>query len=904
MSVHDVLIATKFHVPAAGTDILPRGRLFQLLDEGLRLPLTLLSAPPGFGKTVLLANWIDTQPHSADRKIGWLSIDENDNQRDIFWRYFIAALQDISPAAGEIAREMLTASVPPDIKTILGRLINQLAVEQTSILIVLDDYHLIRSPEIHASLIFFLDHLPSTVHLFLLTREDPPLGLARRRARRQMVEIRAADLRFDLQETFRFLNETCKLGLTHGQIELLEQRTEGWIAGLQMAALSLRGRDTQSFFDSFSGDDRYIADYLIEEVLQLQEEGVRQFLLKTSILDRLSVSLCAALIGDSATARNLLDHLEHANLFLIPLDNHREWYRYHHLFRDLLRQRLAENFSPVEIAGLNRAASTWFEEQGDIVSAVQHALQIPDHVRATQLLQARSGFFFSSNQLPQYIDLIQKLPLDAIKLYPDLCMAVAWAAMATNQAQGPWLGLIEEHFNRKAETVLAEATLPPDVRAALLEVLILRLQGTFEFFDETKKETLLAIQSQLSALPAEQRALLNTVSSLKPVLLYDLGLQAEQSGEVDSAAYYFTETIALARSERNYHLLYLALGHLAGTQICQSHLQAARQTYEQAIELYTSGGTSPFAAVAYAGLSSIFYEWGDFQAAEEHLMKGLPLSQSWNNWESLIPLMLNQAHLESRRGNVQKAIAVLSLDKTPPHPGINLVLEAYAMLLRLREFDQGSASVWLVAHAADIALEVNTANQFLLLDVTRLLTGLLRFEDAIALMQRIIDFAEKGGQIHTLIQVKGVLAKTIWLQGNTPGAVECLLESLRLAAPESYLSTFVDEGAPMRDLLHLAKGRAPAEICDYINKILTGFGEEVSQPTKTALSPRSELSERELEVLLLVAEGLSNQEIAERLFISVTTVKTHIGNIFNKFGVTSRTQALAHAAELGLLPSH
>jgi LuxR family transcriptional regulator, maltose regulon positive regulatory protein len=904
MSVHDVLIATKFHIPAAGSDVMPRGRLFQLLDQGLRLPLTLVSAPPGFGKTVLLADWIHNRPPGDALKIGWLSIDENDNKPDIFWRYFVAALQNFSSEAGELAREMSAAPTLPDIQTILGRLINQLAVKETSILIVLDDYHLIRSPEIHASLAFFLDHLPPAVHLVLLTREDPPLGLARRRARRQVVEIRAFDLRFDLQESFQFINGTCRLGLTPEQIGILEQRTEGWIAGLQMAALSLQGRDTNSFFKSFSGDDRYIADYLIEEVLQLQEEAVRQFLLKTSILDRLSAPLCAAVIGGTLNARGMLDHLEHANLFLIPLDHRREWYRYHHLFQDLLRQRLEENFSPAEIASLNRAASIWFEEQGDISAAVGHAFQIPDIARATNLLQDHSGYFFGNNQLPQFLDLIQKLPLELIKARPSLCMAIAWASMAINQAYGSWLEMVEEHFNLKAEAALTDEDLDPRVRMALLEVLILRQQGAFQIFGQEKIEILPAIQRQLDSLPVGQAGLFNTVSSLKPVILYDLGLEAEQAGEAASAAHYFAESVTRARTEHNYHLLYLALGHLASTQICQGHLKDARQTYEQSLALYTSGSVSPFAAVTFAGLSSIFYEWGDLAAAEEHLMKGLPLSRSWNNWESLIPLKLNLAHLEARYGNIQKALTALEFESMPPHPGISQVFEATAMVLRLRDADFESASAWLASNMSALELEVNPTTEFFLLDIARILTGLSRLDEAIALIQKIVRFSETGRRIHMLIQANVVLAKALSLNGSQQDAVDRLQHALQLAEPEKYLSTFVDEGEPIRELLQLVRARTPAETRHYVDKILTVFGIGEPESVKQAASLRAELSEREQEVLELVAEGLSNQEIAGRLVISITTVKTHIGNIFNKLGVTSRTQALARAAELGLLPQH
>ena len=669
-----------------------------------------------------------------------------------------------------------------------------------------------------------------------------------------------------------------------------------------MAALSLKGRDSQSFFDSFSGDDRYIADYLIEEVLQLQEEPVRRFLLKTSILDRLSVPLCAALIGDPSAARSMLDHLERANLFLIPLDNRREWYRYHHLFMELLLQRLSENFTPAEIAGLHRSASAWFEEQGDIPTAVHHACQIPDYARAAELLQAYASSFFITNQLPQLLEFARKLPVEQVQARPTLCMATAWASIALSDPQSSWLEYIEHHFATRAEVALQEEALDPNLRAALLEILVARQQIGNETFDQKKRAHLLALQHQLDSLPAGQMCLFNSVTSLKPAIQFDLGIDAEQAGDANAAARYFTETVAMARADQNHHLLHLTLGHLANTQISQSHLQTARQTYEQALALYTSGGASPYAALAHAGLSALYYEWGDLAAAEIHLMKGLPLSQSWNHWESLAPLKLTLARLEVRRGNVQKALSILEDGKASPLESMSLPLEAYAALLRARESSYDSVSEWLAAKAPLAVLKLNPTNEAFLLDIARILTAVSRFDDSIALVQKIIQFAQRGGRIHTLIQAEAILAKTMYLTGNKRDAGAHLLDSLQLAAPGNYLSSFVDEGASMRDLLYVVKDRTSPELCAYAEKVLDGFLEGENQPVKQDAGPRSELSEREQEVLMLVADGLSNQEIAGRLYISVTTVKTHVGNIFNKLGVTSRTQALARAAELGLLP--
>ena len=338
------LIATKFHIPPARADVVQRARLGALLDSGAHQPLTLVSAPPGFGKTMLVADWVHAQNVS---QIAWLALDESDDQPALFWRYFVAALQQRMPDIGETTKAMLTAPTPPASETILTALINELAEHEHSIILVIDDYHFVQSPEIHNNLNFILDHQPAHFHIMLLTREDPPLALARRRARRQIVEVRAADLRFNEDEVASFLNKTMGLMLTAEQIAALERRTEGWIVGIQMAALSMRGQDVQDFLDSFTGDDRYIADYLIEEVLNRQPEAIRNFLLRTSILEKLSAPLCAAVLNQP-TAIDLSD-IERGNLFLIALDHTRSWYRYHHLFADLLRQSLRQTISATEL---------------------------------------------------------------------------------------------------------------------------------------------------------------------------------------------------------------------------------------------------------------------------------------------------------------------------------------------------------------------------------------------------------------------------------------------------------------------------------------------------------------------------------------------------------------------------
>lgn len=908
------LIATKFHLPTFSADLVSRYQLFQRLDQGLNQPLTLISAPPGFGKTMLVSGWLHSRPKSDSLKIGWLSLDENDNETGVFWRYFIAAIQRACPQIGGTAQAMLAASSPPSNHTILGTLINELAELDASVLIVLDDYHLIQSQDIDENLTFFLDHLPSNVHLVLLTREDPPLGLARRRARQQMVEIRATDLRFDLHETKGFLNNTRKLSLTPEQIVTLDQRAEGWIAGLQMAALALQGRDANSFFESFSGDNRYIADYLIEEVLRHQSDEVRTFLLKTSILERMSASACAALIGNASSARKILDYLERANLFIVPLDNHREWYRYHHLFADLLRKWLKEKYSPEEIANLYTAASEWHESQNDIHAAVRYAHHIPDHARIVRLLEQNVVAFFARAELPQFFESARLLPVDMRKRSPFLCISVAWAGLTANRRleTAEWLTAVEHHFGISAESILDDPSLDPARRAALLEVLVVRLQLPSQRSASEQRAHIIAIRDQLNTLSPQQRCLLNPVSNLKPVISFNLGLIAHQLGETSLAARAYAECVSLSRETQNSTLFHLALGNTADIQFMQGQLRASRQTHEQALAEARSLGVdvSPVVSVSHAGLGSLYYEWNDLASAERYFNEGLPQARMWNHWESLLPIAFGRSRIKQRAGDIQSALSILDELDSPPFEHMTFSLEARSAYLRLRASDRASASAWLAAKVTAATLEPSPLNELALLDVARLMTALQRLNDSIALLQNIIRFSESGARTYRLIQAKILLAKAMALKGDTSQSIACLMEVLPLAMPEGYISTFVDEGETVRQLLSDSKSKVSSELRNYVERILMGFGVSENQVIKREAGDGrrpervegSDLSEREREILSLIAEGLSNQGISERLVISITTVKTHVGNIFNKLGVNSRTQAIARAEGLGLLP--
>ena len=881
------LIATKFHIPPARTDFIARPRLRAMLEVGSRGALTLVSAPPGFGKSVLVADWIHSR---TDPCPAWLSLDESDDQPALFWRYFLTALQGRCAGLGETAQAMLTAPQPPELETILATLLNELTAMDEALTLVIDDYHLVQSPKIHGSLNFLLDHQPANFHLMLLTREDPPLNLARRRARRQMVEIRASDLRFDSDESAAFLNATMGLTLTPEQIAALERRTEGWIVGLQMAALSMRGSDPQAFFDSFTGDDRYIADYLIEEVLDHQSEPVRDFLLRTSILEKLSAPLCEAVLGQTPIE---LAELDRSNLFLIPLDNTRVWYRYHHLFAELLRQCLRDAASAEEISGLYRAASGWCEANGDIHAAIRYARHIPDDVRAAHLLQAHAGLFFYHNELVQLTDYARALPASLLEKNPRLCMAAVWAMIGTRQPADFLLAHIERHFGMPAEAALTDDSLDDARRAALLEVLITRQQAVFENPTVRSRERLLAMQTRLSQLSDDLPCLFNTVGSLRPVIVYGLGFDAAHAGDVRLAAQYLEEAIALSHQNNNKHLVQISAALLASVQLTQGQLRAAHRTHTQALS-ESSQGISPYAAQAHAGLGEIFYGWGELEKAEHHFQIGSSMARVWNQWDALFTIVTGLARISKRRGDSQVALSLLD-DFRPQNE--SLLIQTQALRLAWTG-DSASSLTWLGARDLTASTTPTPFNEPLLLDVTRIFISINRMDDALTLAKKILESAKHGGRHHYIIQADILLSKVFAAQGKTPDALARLTEALQLAEPENYLSVFVDEGDTVRALLMKMTGNAHAQ------RVLAGFasGLDSADKPEPASGSFEALSEREREVLLLVAQGCSNQEIASRLVISITTVKTHVGNIFNKLGVTSRTQAIARAETLGLLP--
>lgn len=882
------LLKTKLFPPPPRPNQVTRKALLDKFTQARErgISCVLVSAPAGFGKTSLVVGCV----HASGRPFAWLALDEGDNDLLRFWRYVDAALATIDSRIGEGLRPALYAAQTPAIQQIITGLVNDITGLEKELILVLDDYHLIEISSIHDSLNYLLDHLPPQMCLVVITRSDPPLNLARRRGRGQLLEIRATDLRFTPDETAAFLNETVMLGLSEADVASLGQRTEGWIAGLQMAALSMQDEtDPHHFVAAFSGDDRHIADYLVEEVLQRQLVEVQRFLLQTSILERLNASLCDALTGRS-DSRAMLNTLERANLFIQPLDSRREWFRYHNLFAELLRQRLRETHTSEALASLHRAAADWYESQSDIAAAIRHFRTIPDDRAIQRILERNVGRFFASGELPQLFEQASLLPAELRKESPFLCISVAWAGLAANRYNDVpvWLDSIEAHFGISAEIALHDSTLEPARRAALLEVLVIRLQLPSTRSLDDQRDHILAIRGQLNALPPEQVCLLNTALNLKPVIAFNLGQYAENMGDLPLAARTFAEAIPLCIQTQNSNLLYLATAHLGKIQVAQGQLRAASQTYSESL---AEPSGSPFISLAYAGLGALQFEWNNLDVARQHFRNGLVHARLWNLWEALIPLTMGQALLKQRAGELQSAMDILDGLGTHPLPGQELPVRAYTALLGGTD----SAAAWLAAHPAESNLEPDPANEFLLLTIARLMVATHRTNESIALLQKITRFAQNGGRAHTLIQAKVALA----VIASQP---EVLLKALRLAEPEGYLSTFVMEGEPLENMLqHLLRqsGLEP-RIQAYARKILSAFDKAPRKP-KQAGGLVEPLSERELEVLRFIANGLSNPEIARRLYLSPNTLKAHTQNIFMKLEVHNRVQAVSKAKELGLI---
>lgn len=901
------LLKTKLFAPSARHRLVMRRTLLDKLNAGLttRIPFTLVSAPAGFGKTTLVGDWVER----TGRSFAWLTLDEGDNDPVRFWRYVDAAFQTIDEHLGESLRPALFSPQPPAIRQVLTGLVNDIVELNTAFILVLEDYHLIDNADIHENVNFLLDHLPPGAHLVITTRSDPPLLLARRRGRAQVSEIRAADLRFSLDETADFINETMRLGLAPVDIAALERRTEGWIAGLQMAALSLQDEsDPHAFVLAFSGDDRHIADYLIEEVLQRQPLDFQRFLLQTSILNRLSASLCDAVTGRT-DSRAILNALERSNLFILPLDNRREWFRYHQLFAQLLQKRLLDMEGEATINTLKRAASQWYAENGHIVEAVGIALSIEDYDQACILIERSDALLFMGAELNLLRNWAQMIPSPIIAARPRLNVMSAWANHATghpDQAE-VFVQLLEHAARISIEEYLKTYSTPHDLapvqRSALLEGAAIRTRIAVDSLELERAFTLanLALPHLVPSPPGETHAF-NLPEHLHCVELFNLGLVHKFRSELDFAADVLRAAAHEAQQIPNPHIIALALGHLGEVQIAQGDLTAAQKTFELAVEesKHFPPRSSSFWGISSVGLGNLAYERNDLATAENYLHEGVDLGKLWSSWECLLPGMTGLAHLYAARGEWDRAYA--ALDDLLEWGALNALLirpavEAARAGFQLRQGNVVAAAQWAESFNRN---EMGCDK-------------LQWFQDALLVAR--IDLAQgKIGQAESLLQTllketqqthcNRFCLETQWLQAmlfdithRSKEAVTILQAVLEMAEPQGYVRLFVDEGERMRELLTRSARENPARMV-YISKLLPAFAPDQKPAQEGLIEP---LTDRELEVLNYIAQGLSNPEIARRLYLSPNTLKAHSQNIFSKLNVHNRVEATNRARALGLV---
>ena len=895
------LLQTKLYVPPVRSDLVPRPRLIEKLNAGLDGKLNLVSAPAGFGKTTLVSAWVG----QTEMPVAWVSLDEQDNDLTRFLTFFIAALQTVQTGYGELALGLLQSSQPPPAETILTGLINELTEVTSSIAMVIDDYQVITNHAIHESVAFLLDHLPAQIHLNFSSRIDPPWPLARLRARRELTELRANDLRFIPDEATTFLNDVMGLELSKDDVTIMESRTEGWIVGLQMAALSMQGqKDKSGFIRAFTGSHRFILDYLVEEILNQQPPTIQEFLLKTSILERLSASLCDTVTGGDESQR-ILTRLEKANLFLVPLDDERRWYRYHHLFADLLHSRL-EQTQPDLVPALHHRASDWYEHRGLTAEAVNHMLAAGDTEQVARLVEGNALTMMDRGELTTLAGWLGALPDEAVRSRPWLCVAYAWVLAYTGQVNAVE-SLLQDAERAIARSNPANGGFDEDTRSRAEtqrltgHVAATRAYATAVSGDMPRAEKF--AREAMAKLP--QRDL-----TARGVALALLGSALRWRGDLSAATHAFAEAVAISQVAGISHVTVAALCNLAALQTMQGQLHKAVATCRDTLRLtadYYEHGTLQFPVIglAYARLSFVLREWNDLESALRYAEEGLELCKQWGQTDILITGYLNLARVYQAVGDsgsvlstIRDATRVASTESIP----YRVQVAALEAQLQLAQGNPAAAFRW----ARDRGLKIDDELKYQQIGEYIVLARVLIAQgkgESLTLLARLLEIFETSGAIGHAIEILVLQAVFLHEQGENDQALIALERALSLAQPEDYVRTFIDEGAPMGKLLRQAAMQGIAG--EYTARLLAALEKETKDgqhiPQMMPQIMVDPLSERELEVLRLLTTHLSNTEIASELYISANTVRFHVKNIYNKLNVHRRTDAVQRAEELGLV---
>jgi LuxR family transcriptional regulator, maltose regulon positive regulatory protein len=875
------LLATKLFAPLPPPRSVERRRLTERLDAGLQGKLTLVCAPAGFGKSTLLGAWVQACEHPS----AWLSLDDEERDPNRFVAYLTASLRSISADLGEGALALAQARPRPSPEAVLVHLINRLAKRRGKLVLVLDDYQWASSPEVDAVLTFLIEHMPESLHLVVASREMPAIALARLRAQGQLHEIGQNDLRFHAEETRLFLNRSMALGLTEPQVQALDARTEGWPAGLQMAAVSLAGQsDADKFIQSFNGSHRVVLDYLLEDVLQRQPADIQAFLLRTSILDRMCPALCDAVM-QTEVGHASLRHLELSNLFVVPLDDERRWVRYHHLFGAALQQRLRETEALATLPALHLRASAWYEAQGMVKQALHHAVAAGDTPRAIQVVQGKSMPLYFLEDAEPVLQWLQGQPPAFLDAHPPLWLMLAWSYLATSlhsEMRAPMLG---------AEAAIEWAAAHPDYRSWRGELNAVRAWEAVARGDGVTiaREAALALEW----LPEDNLAVRTAAHCA-------LGVAHQFGGDRLAAKQVYGEVVTLADACGNRMIAVvasIALGHL---QENDNQLYLAARTYGRALQKL---GDQPHgvACEVHLGLARIRYEWNDLVAAAAHAEKSSRLAALLECDAGLgADVLLSQILLS--RAETDAALNLLTKTSTSAQTrnqhGGRLAI-AHAQVQALLQTGEVIAAAQV---AQDPALPLAHAWVLLArgqaLQAHECLTAFLNASRASVPASEVL---------------RALLLDALALDAFDPSeaALAVLEEAMALAEPQGCVRAFVDLGGPMQRLLtKVTQGTRPRYTAMLLEAIQTQLAaaapaapptEAAEQPPGSSRAMADTLSKRELQILALICKGLSNQEIGQQIFLSLSTVKWHNQNIFDKLDVQRRTEAVARARELKLL---
>jgi len=930
------ILATKLYIPPPRAEIVLRPRLIERLNAGSKL--TIISASAGFGKTTLLSAWIA----DCGQPVAWLSLDESDSDLSRFLTYVIAALQTIQPALGENLLAALQTPQPPPVESLLTSLLNEISALPSDLILVLDDYHLLDSKAVDEALTFLVEHQPPQLRLVIATREDPTLPLARLRVRGQLTELRAADLRFTPAETAEFFNRMMGLHLSDGDIAALETRTEGWIAGLQLAALSMQGReDIAGFIQAFTGSNRYVLDYLAEEVIQRQLESTRNFLLQTAILDRLCAPLCNA-VTERDDGKEMLDVLERSNLFLIPLDDKRQWHRYHHLFAEVLQARLIE-VQPEKVTSLHQRASAWYEQNGYLPDAIRHALAAQDFDRAANLIERVWLAMDISYQSATWLDWVKALPNELIRARPVLSVGYGWALLSVGELEASearlrdaerWLEPADKQLgNLSAGMVVVDDT---EFRSLPVSIAAARAYRALASGDISSTKM---YARQALALDPEG----NSIHHTQAVSL--LGMAEYASGNLRAAEQELLKFQVIMWKSNDIANAIGITFILANIKQVQGRLREAVSAYQQSLQLAASRGEPSFlgASDLHRGLGELLCEQSDLEAAAQHLLTAQQLGEQGATTGWPHRLCVTQACMKESQGDLAGALVLLEeaerqyvRNPLPDRPIAALKARTWVKQGRLSE-----ALSWVREQNLSPDDGLSYLREFEHLTLARVLIARYKTDRAdgdlhaaVGLLARLLQAAEKGGRNGSAIEILILQSLAYQAQGDQPRAHASLERAMELAEPEGYVRIFVNEGEPMRLLisdfkLHCEKQEHPGihPLSSYADKLLSVFPQPAATAPKSktenlkhlhpvrAASPTERdglaqmqvseivepLSRRELEVLKLLQSELSGPEIAERLIVSLYTLRTHTNNIFKKLGVNNRRAAVRRAEELDLL---